>query len=202
METKQQWDAVYRNHSPPQLPWYHIAFLSHVNGFLKKIGKKDLLIITGCGIGDTVQITYKKGFTNSVGTDISSEAIIRAKKRFQHLKFKRVKTESVHNKYKNANVLDWLNLHQISPENLGTYLNSLAQVSKSLLLVYFYDPARQFHQKSLVTGGFVYNYSPKNVSKLLKPLKKTSEFSFKTRINTRFKQKQQFMTIGQVYSKD
>lgn len=199
MDDKTRWNEIYRDYPPSKLPWYGLPFIKHVSKFLKGLNKSDLLIVSGCGVGDTVNILYKKGFTNLLGTDISSEAIDIAKKRFPHLNFRCIVTEDLYNFYKNANVIDWLNLHQINPEILPSYLKSLSKVSKSLLLVYFYDPLWPVVRESIIKGS-VYNHDPQMVSNLLSPLKKIKEFSFDMGINKKFGEEHRFKALAQVYS--
>ena len=199
MSDEARWDEIYRNCFPSELPWYDLPFLKYVSGWLIHLDKRDLLVAPGCGVGDTVNTLYKKGFRNLVGTDISSEAIKKAKKGFPDLEFICIETEKLNGLYKSANVMDWLNLHQISPDNLPAYLKSLSQISKSLLLVFFYDPLRPPVQKSIIKGS-IYNHSPQMVTELLLPLKKVEESSFDIGINKRFGKEHHFKAIAQIYS--
>lgn len=179
MDNKEKWDKVYKSRTPNELPWKGIPFLIHVSSFLKTLNKSELLIVPCCGVGDTVDQLYKEGFTNILGTDISSEAIIQAQKRFPHLSFKCLGTEELSKEsYKNANVIDWLNFHQINPQLAPDYLEALNKISKSLFLAYFYDMERPYSQKSGVTGDLIYNYEPGFIVKLLPRLKKVDESVF------------------------
>ena len=173
MNNKQIWDAIYRNYSPSKLPWYGLSFPPQIDKFLEKLDKSDLIIVVGCGAGDTAAQIYNKGFTNILGTDISSEAIELAKKRFPDIKFQCIATEDLYKQaYNDANIVDWLNLHQVPPTLLSKYLKSLNKLSKSLFLAYFYDPQRPDVQKSMITNGLIYNHKPALVKNLLKDMKK------------------------------
>lgn len=179
MNCKETWDAVYKNRTPDQLPWYGIPFLDHINPYLRSLEKTDLLIVTGCGVGDTADKLYREGFSNILATDISSEAIITAQKRFPHIRFRCFGTEELSKKgYKDANVIDWLNLHQINPELVSAYVSSLNKISKSLFLAYFHNPEEPSSRKSAVTGALVYNYNPLFIDKMLPNLEKKEEFIF------------------------
>ncbi|MEK6858410.1 MAG: methyltransferase domain-containing protein [Nanoarchaeota archaeon] len=179
MDNLEKWNKVYKNRPPTELPWYGVPFLEHIRPFLDTLKKSELIILVGCGVGDTVDKLHKEGFTNIIGTDISSEAIEKAKKRFPHLSFKYIGTEQLSKEnYREANVIDWLNFHQIQPELIAAYLGSLAKISKSLYIAYFYDPQHPYSRSSMVTGDLVYNYEPQQVANLLKGIEKTQESVF------------------------
>lgn len=196
------WDEVYQRTDVSRLPWHGIPFIDKVKHFLNGIDKSSLIIVPGCGVGDTVDQLRTNGYENVIGTDISSVAIAKAQERFHHSRFYCVPTEALSKRddFRNAHVIDWLNLHQISPRDLPAYLVSLETISSSLFLVYFYDSKRAYSQKSMITGEFVYNHNPDLITRLLRDLKKTREFVFYTDVNKEFdRSNQNWRTIAQTY---
>lgn len=204
MKGKEIWDKVYKQYPPSKLPWYKIPFSTNLKDFLKGLDKKGFILVVDCGVGDTAEQISKSGFTNVLGTDISSEAISTAQKRFPHIKFKCIGTEELYKEdYQNVNVVDWLNLHQITPNILPNYLSSLNKISKSLFLAYFYDPKRPSSQKSIITGDLIYNHKPNDVSLLLNNMAKTQEFVSYTGTNKEFGHlDHKFRTVEQIYRKN
>ena len=203
MKSKEIWNKVYKQYPPSKLPWYGLPLSTNLKDFLKKLDKKELILVIGCGVGDTAEQIYNEGFTNVLGTDISSEAISIAQKRFPHIKFKCIGTEELYKEnYQNINVVDWLNLHQITLNLLPKYLSSLNKVSKSLFLAYFYDPKRPSSQKSIITGDLIYNYNPNDIYSLLNNMAKTQDFVSYTGTNEGFGHlDHKFRTVEQVYLK-
>lgn len=201
-KVKYVWDEVYRRTETAKLPWQGISFTMHIGEYLYRLNPIDKILLPGCGVGDTVNELAMRGYGNITGTDISSVAIQKAKMRFPHLDFECIPTENLgqKRKFQDANVIDWLNLHQVSPTNLRGYLSSLALISKSLLLVYFYDPKRPQQQKSVITGERVYNHNPKFVSYLLRHMKKMEEKVFYTEVNKEFDcSEKRWRTVSSVY---
>ena len=126
------WERVYKKYSPHELPWLGIKFPKEIVKYLNLLDKKEPLLIVGCGVGDVVATCAEMGFKQPMGTDISNNAISQARKRFPKLKFERIETEKLGKKgYKNANVFDWVNLHQIKPKDLNNYLKSLQKIVKT-----------------------------------------------------------------------
>jgi len=179
INNKQIWDEVYKNRVPNELPWYGVPFLAHVDQFLETLDKSELLIVSGCGVGDTADQLYQQGFTNIIATDISSEAIAIAQKRFPHIQFKCIGTEKLFEEgFNNVNVIDWLNLHQIKPELVSDYIGSLNKISKSLFLSCLYDSKMPYSRESMITGALVYNYDPVFITKMIGDMNKVEEGVF------------------------
>lgn len=198
------WDEVYQRISAHKLPWHGLPFLSKVESFIKRVDKTNLIIVPGCGIGETVEQLVANGHKNVIGTDISSVAIAKAQTRFPAGRFYCMPTEELAQRaeFRNAKVIDWINLHQISPDNLQDYLTSLENISSSLFIAYFYDSARPDSQRSIVTGELVYNHNPALITRLLNNMQKTSESVFHTGINKKFENpNQKWRTVAQVYKK-
>jgi hypothetical protein len=198
MKNSEKWDKVYNSYSPNNLPWYGLPIMNSLKNFLNSIRKEDLIILTGCGVGDTVDALNKEGFSKIIGTDISKKAIAISQKRFPKLKFECIGTENLDSKYANANIIDWLNLHQISPKDLPRYLKSLDNSSNKLCITYFYDPKRPNEQKSMIAGGLIYNHKPEIVCKLIKK-KILDDKVFYTGTNKRFKVKDKFRTVSIIF---
>lgn len=200
-QAREKWETVYKKHSVSSLPWYRLPFISHVAKFLNTLDAQQVLLVPGCGAGDTAEKLRNKGFEHVMGTDISLEAIILAQNRFPHILFEHIPTERLyrHKEYRNANVIDWLNLHQIAPQELQPYMKSLEKISDKLYLAYFYDPKRPRKQKSIITEGYVYNHPPERIVALLQKMKKIHESSFTSGTNPEFDEHNRFRTVAQIY---
>jgi len=196
-----KWDEVYKRCPISSLPWYRLPFLSHVAKFLNNLNTQQLMLVPGCGTGDIAEKLRRKGFEQVIGTDISLEAITLAQKRFPQVTFKCVPTEKLYRnkEFSDANVIDWLNLHQIAPREIHQYLKSLDKISDKLYIAYFYDPKRSHKQKSIIHRGYIYNHSPERIVANLKNMKKTAEATFTTRTNPEFGEQYQFRTIAHIY---
>ncbi len=166
-EQSKRWNKVYSNTSGI-LPWTNIPFSEGVKKYLSSLNKDEPLLVSGCGTGETVNNLNKQGFGKVVGTDISEEAINRATKSFPQLTFKVLATENLGNdeRLKNSNVLDWLNLHQITPKSLEQYLHSLAEVATSLCITWIFHEGQE-KSRSYVHEGEIYFHNPVNVSNIL-----------------------------------
>jgi len=56
---KKIWDTVYSNYSPAKLPWTDIILPESVLAILEQFDKKQLLIMPGCGTGESVNKVYQ-----------------------------------------------------------------------------------------------------------------------------------------------
>jgi predicted TPR repeat methyltransferase len=199
MTEKEKWDCIYATLQSQQLPWYNLPLLKHTKDFLDSISPKELLLVTGCGLGDTAKQLSQAGMTNIIGTDISTTAIKCARKKFPKIRFESYDTRTLQQHIlPPANTIDWLNIHQISPKDLSSYLSSLQKVSSRLLITYFYNEDEPHHKQSMVHNGNTYNHDPAKVSDLLIPLRKMKETSFSLRIKYGSKT-MTLKTIKQVY---
>ena len=200
---KTKWNEVYTR-NPEELPWFGLDIPVEVEDFLQQLNKGDLMVITGCGVGDTVKIVHTKGFKNVIGTDISSVAIEKAQKRFPGITFKVASTQEVGSKENihDVNVFDWLNLHQISTDRLDTYLAGLTSIAKNLCLVWIYDSNEVESNKSYTHEGNIYYHNPVIVKKELKKkglsIKKEFTFMFSTFFNN---VRREHVAVGQIYAK-
>jgi hypothetical protein len=181
-EQSKRWDKVYQTKNGV-LPWSGISFSEGVDRYLDSINKDDLLLIAGCGIGETVDRLNKKGFHKIVGTDISEEAINQARDLFPDLDFKIEPTEDLKNNTDllDSNVLDWLNFHQISPDAITPYLSSMAAIAKTICISWIYHEGEE-KNRSYVHEGEVYFHNPNMVANVLSSvgfsLKEQSGFIF------------------------
>lgn len=178
-EQSKRWNKVYSKSGT--LPWTNIPFSEGVKKYLSSLNKDESLLVSGCGTGETVNTLNEQGFDKVTGTDISEEGINRAKKSFPQLIFKVVATEDLKNEeqIKCTNVLDWLNLHQITPESLELYLSSLAEVAASLCITWIFHEDEE-KSRSYVHEGEVYFHKPTTVSEIL------SKFGFTLHDQTKF----------------
>ncbi len=187
MSQKSIWDNVYQKYSPDKLPWTNIIIPTKVMNILNKFNKQHLLIMPGCGTGESVNQVRTKGFKNLVGTDISNISIEKAKKSFNKLDFRPLPTEIINQEINfPANSFDWLNLHQINFQDLKKYLESLEKISEKLLITYIYEPFKGEKRESYITGDYVYNHNPKNVELMLKKMLLLEKFDFEFEINPEF----------------
>ncbi len=200
---QEKWNKVYRETIAENLPWFGIDIPDEIIGFLSNLNKKELILITGCGAGDFAKKMSESGFSNLLATDVSSVAIEKAKERFPDLNFRNISTEDICNdeSIKNVNVIDWLNLHQISsPEG---YLNSLGKISKNLYIVWIHDSDDSKSAKSYVHEGNIYYHSPILVKNILEKnglsLKQETRSSFKN--NSNVKESHIHNAIGQIYDR-
>ena len=179
-QQSERWNKVYGNKSVA-LPWTNIPFPEGVKKYISSLNKDESLLVSGCGTGETVNNLNEQGFNKVVGTDISKEAINRAKESFPQLNLKVIPTEELKNEeeFKDSNVLDWLNLHQITPESLSDYLSSLAMVAKSICISWIYHEGEE-KSRSYVHEGEVYFHNPIIISGLL------GKFDFKLQEQTKF----------------
>lgn len=196
-----KWDKVYEN-SPETLPWYGKQFPPEVNDFFTKLSKDAPVLVTGCGAGDTANSLKEKGFLSVYGTDISRKAIQVAKQRFSNVEFEVLPTQLVsrEKKYDGVNVFDWLNMHQVSQDDVVPYLQSLANISQNLCIVWIFERGKGVAQKSFVHEGSIYFHSPDTVKALLgSKLTFVSEFEFSFSSNPQAKEARTFNAVGQVY---
>jgi len=163
----ERWNKVYRNTSG-NLPWTNIPFSVGVKAYLESLTKDEPLLVSGCGTGETVNNLYKQGFDKITGTDISKVAINQAKKSFPQITFRVIPTEDLKNdeQLKGSNVLDWLNLHQITPESLEEYLSSLGDVAATLCISWIFHKGEE-KSRSYIHEGEVYFHNPATISDLL-----------------------------------
>ncbi len=185
-EQSERWNKVYSKSGT--LPWTKVPFSEGVKKYLSSLNKDEPLLVSGCGTGETVNTLNEQGFDKVTGTDISEEAINRAKKSFPQLTFRVVATEDLKNEeqIKGSNILDWLNLHQITPESLEHYLSSLTEVAASLCITWIFHEGAE-KSRSYVHEGEVYFHNPVNVSNIL------SVRGFKLQDQTKF----QFTSQGE-----
>ena len=184
-EQSKRWNKIYSNKSGV-LPWTDIPFSEGVKKYVSSLNKDESLLVPGCGTGETVNNLYGQGFNKVIGTDISEEAIKRAKESFPQLNFKVIPTEDLKNEdqLKGSNVLDWLNLHQITPESLEQYLSSLAGVAVSLCITWIFHEGEE-KSRSYVHEGEVYFHKPAVASEILSKLgfmlQDQTEFQFSSK---------------------
>jgi hypothetical protein len=178
-QQSERWNKVYSK--SVTLPWTNIPFSEGVKKYLSSLNKDEPLLVSGCGTGETVNSLNEQGFNKVIGTDISEEAINRAKESFPRLNFKVIRTEDLKNKQelKDSNVLDWLNLHQITTESFPDYISSVAIVAKSICISWIYHEGEE-KSRSYVHEGEVYFHNPMLVSELL------GRFGFKMQDQTKF----------------
>ncbi|MEK7185334.1 MAG: class I SAM-dependent methyltransferase [Patescibacteria group bacterium] len=183
-EQSEIWNKVYKTKSGT-LPWVGIPFSAEVGEHLSSLDKKELLLVVGCGSGETVDCLYKQGFQKIVGTDISEEAIKQAKESFPDIDFRILPTEDLKNneEFLNSNVLDWLNFHQINPTGAKNYLSSVAAIAKSVCTSWIYHDGEE-KSGSYVHDGETYFHKPEMVSEFFGSqgfiLKGQSKFTFST----------------------
>ncbi len=197
-----KWDKVY-DKAPEELPWFGLSFPPQVEGYLSGLDKTKLVLVTGCGAGDVVKRIEVKGFKQMIGTDISAKAIERAKSRFPGILCMVAATEElpIHNKLNGANVIDWLNLHQV--QNIAAYIYSIGETAENVCIAWICDSNQQAFAKSYVHDGNIYYHDPKSVEKLFTEkdmtLKEQFDFSFNT--NPAAGDMQVHKAIGQIYAK-
>jgi len=164
----EKWNEVYEDESKI-LPWSSLSFSDIVERYLSLLDKEEYVLVTGCGIGDTANNLYLRGFNKVIGTDISEVAIQRAQKAFPSISFKTIPTEKlgVDLKLVNVNTIDWLNLHQIGPESLSPYLLSLIGISKSICIAWIFHEGEE-KNKSYVHEGDIYFHSPAIILELFR----------------------------------
>ncbi len=157
----EKWNEVYEDESKI-LPWTGLSFSSVAEKYLNLLDKKECILVTGCGIGDTANNLYLRGFNKVIGTDISDVAIQRAQKTFPYISFKTIPTEKLDDDLKlvNVNTIDWLNLHQVEPESLRPYILSLIGVSRSVCIAWIFHEGEE-KNKSYVHEGNIYFHNPK-----------------------------------------
>jgi SAM-dependent methyltransferase len=198
-----EWDGLYETHKPEELPWYGIPFPEEVTGYLDSLDKDKTVLVTGCGAGDAAHRLKGLGLRRVIGTDISGVAIERARKRFPGIEFRAVATEDLEMEgYRNVNVLDWLNLHQIDPGSLEGYLGSLVSICSSIMITYIYEIEKGESRPSYVRyGRGVHNHPPERVSKILGSLRKVKEFGFSFDTNPGFGPVHHHDAVGLVFSR-
>ncbi len=198
-----KWNAVYEATEPENLPWFGHSFPNEVEDYLKSLDPNDMILVTGCGVGDIAKTLSVKGFTQIIGTDISLSAINKAKSRFPGIAFETIATEeiSLREKFRNVNVLDWLNLHQV--KDIDEYLQSLGILAKNLCIVWIADSKDKSSAKSYVHSGNVYYHDASKVRVILESqgLILKSDFSFSFSSNPNAKVIRQHTAIGQIYER-
>lgn len=201
-DARTKWNKVYEK-EPEQLPWFGIDLPPEVERYLSGLDPDDLILVTGCGLGDVAKTLATKGFTQVLGTDISEVAIKKAKVRFPSLAFQTIATEEIPTlkKLRDVNVLDWLNLHQSSV--IAGYIHALGKVAKNLCVVWIYDSSKDVFAKSYVHGGNIYYHKPTQVEKLLKEdgLVLGKQFNFKFTTNLQAGVVRRHNAVGQIYGK-
>jgi len=184
------WDQVYLKYQPSELPWHHIEFPKKIIKQLTNLDKNTLIIVPGCGTGETVKTLLDNGFKNIIGTDISEVSIGIAKKNFPKVKFKRINTENLHyENYHNINVFDWMNLHQIPSKEIEQYLLSLQKICSNLILVYIFEPKLGKMRESYIPESNVYNHKPERIINVINDLTLVKKIDFKFKINPNFGEK-------------
>lgn len=184
------WNQVYKKYKPSELPWYNLKFPQSVIKQLKKLDKNKTMLVPGCGAGETTKILYDMGFKNIIGTDISGTAIKIAEKNFPEINFRRIATEHLcDDEYYNVNIFDWMNLHQISFNDIKHYLSSLQKISNNIILAYIYEPELGETRESYITGDKVYNHDPKSVINMVNKLNLIEKINFRFKINPKFGEK-------------
>ncbi len=197
-----RWDKVYGTKTEI-LPWTNIIFSDLVHEYLNSLNKNELLLVPGCGRGETVNRLYMEGFRNVVGTDISTEAITQARELFPRLDFRVIATEDLKNykEFFGCNVFDWLNLHQISPSDFESYLSSLGTIGKTLCMSWIFHEGIE-KLRSYVHDGEVYFHNPQTVFGIINSesltLKEESAFTFKANISEK---DTTHSAVTQVYAK-
>jgi hypothetical protein len=201
-QEKSKWDEVYER-KPEQLPWFGLEFHEQVNTFLNKLDKKDLLVVPGCGVGDSVHKLQEQGFENLLGTDISAKGVQVASERFPSISFKNIPTQNLAQEgLKDVNVLDWLNMHQVSPEDITGYLESVRDISKNVCLVWIYEPGQGEVKKSFVHKGNIYFHSPEMVSEIMTTQHKLMDsFEFVLGKNPHLPNTPTLYCVGQTYER-
>jgi len=201
---KEEWERAYGQIDHKKLPWYNIQLPKALLEFVKIINKKDLLLITGCGTGDTVFRLWKKGFKNIIGFDISNNAIKIAQKDYPQIKFYAYKTQDIAQKLglKNANVAD-LNVlhHQKHGVEVKKYVDQLKKLSKNLCLAYFYEPDIKEIKSGIKEKEAIYIHDPSQVEKLFEPMKKVKEFRYEMDVAPKMFDKKYIHAVGQIYGK-
>jgi hypothetical protein len=197
-----RWDRVYEQDAD-KLPWTGIPFPKEVEVFFASLDRKDLLLVSGCGAGDTAGILSGKGFTQIVGTDISDRAISIAGSRFPNITFEAIPTQEIPigDRYRDINSFDWLNLHQVA--DAVSYLEALAKISKSLCLVWIYEEGTEGDVKSYVHDGSIYMHDPARVRAMVEKagLRLVREFRYSFSINPAASASKRHQAVGQIYAK-
>ena len=125
---------VYKKYGH-KLPWTNIQIPDKVKEYLKNISRSEKLLVVGCGLGQHLQDLKEMGFKNVWATDMSNIAIIEIRKKYPWVKSFACPTEYLYkNNLKDFVVLDLHNLHQVRPNEINCYLNSLRNISKRLIL--------------------------------------------------------------------
>ena len=196
-----QWNKIYDEMPPDALPWYGLAFPEEINDYLATLDKSRLMLVPGCGNGNTVDRLRQSGYQNLIGTDISPSAIRNARSRFKGIDFSVMATQDLSDYFQggSANVFDWLNLHQIDPKNLESYLNSLGSVSNALIIAWICDEGEQ-RPSYMAQASIVYNHSPEHVERILSGvMTRTTEFKFSFSTNPKAKEERTHHAVGQIY---
>ncbi len=198
-----RWNTVY-NKNPEELPWFGLAFPKQVETYLSQLNKSSLILIPGCGFGDTVNKVLSLGFKNVLGTDISEKAIEMAQKRFPGVPFKVTRTEDLQSLIKShsANVFDWLNMHQVA--DIKEYLQSLGGISNNLCLVWICESDKSGTPvKSYVHEGNIYYHDPASVQEILLQigLSLKEQFTFTFTTNPLSGVVREHQAIGHIYAK-
>lgn len=194
------WNNVYLANKPDELPWTGIGFSSEVEEQIKGLDKNKKLIVTCCGVGDTVEEISKYGFSNIIGTDISDEAIRIAKTRFPNLEFRCFPTQRIGELGADLNIIDWASMHQVNYEDIEDYLRAYNDNAQELILAYIYEP-QNGNVESFVKKGEVYCHEPKFVSSKLSNLELVSTHYFSRNSNPLFHTIFEKQFIGLHYKK-
>jgi hypothetical protein len=162
-----RWNAIYSDKAR-KLPWINIPFPSEIETYLKALPRNVSLLVPGCGTGEIVEKLSTDGFTQIIGTDISSKAIERGRSNFPHLTLEPIPTEELVNqvRFLDSFVFDWLNLHQVPASALTVYMHSIGRISKSLCIAWIYEGDAE-KQPSYVHEGEIYFHNPTTISELL-----------------------------------
>ena len=198
---KKEWEKVYSENQYSDLPWFGLKPPKQLREFVKQLPKSELVLITGCGVGDIVNYVYGLGFHNILGTDISSEAIKIARLRFPKLRFEVKKTEELPKDCKNkANTIDLYVVHHIEPNDLEKYVSALEVISKNLLVCFFYDERQPLASVSSVKKKqSLYNYNPDFVASLFKTMKRSKEDFYDLETKLKSGKKLKFRVVAQSY---
>ncbi len=199
-----KWNDVYKD-GAEKLPWHDLPFSKDAEDYLKGLSKQDPMLVVGCGGGISVNRIHDMGFENITGTDISTEAISQAARSFPNLAFEAVPTEELkdHPEFSDTNVFDWLNLHQISPDILESYLESLTKIAKTICISWIYNKGES-ERKSYTHTGNIFFHDPDLIKSIL--IKhgffqtKDGQFTFTSKMKVDIPIVHQAVT--QVYRKD
>ncbi|MCF7860677.1 class I SAM-dependent methyltransferase [Candidatus Woesearchaeota archaeon] len=195
-DDKKIWNGIYKKDI---LPWHGIPLhedIFHTIGepirdclssdsqnYRVEKASSDLentVLVSGCGSGETAFALFKLGYC-VIGTDISDDAIRRAKQTYGdrrgQLEYYQCMTQDlVIMGFKSKSAVDWLNMHHIEPDIIRQYLSSLSRIAEKLSLTYIFEPDIGV-MDSEFTGKNVWLHYPKKVCTMVS-MDKISEHYF------------------------